>query len=83
MRVWERMRRPEMLCWMRSQEREYHWSNVGGTAETAVWQQLVHAESLDLKDDGADSEAMATVLLDLVKCFEKVRLEHVWNWGCY
>ena len=23
------------------------------------------------------------MLLDLVKCFEKVRLEHVWKWGCY
>ena len=23
------------------------------------------------------------MLLDLIKCFEKVRLIHVWTWGCY
>ena len=31
--------------------------------------------------EGPESQAVATVLLDLVKCFEKVQLCHVWRWG--
>ena len=32
---------------------------------------------------GAGGRARATALLDMTKCFEQVRLWHVWRWGCH
>ena len=46
----------------------------------AVWQQLVEFEALGA-GGGPEDEARASVLTDLVKCFERVRLHHVWHWG--
>ena len=62
---------------------QYDWAALGKTAETAVWQQLVLSEGVDTKQDNPTTEAVATVLLDMVKCFEKVKLMHVWRWGRY
>jgi hypothetical protein len=80
-RTWERLRRPVMLQWMNEQKRPYDWSCVGKTAESAVWQQLVAAEGLDLDDDCESAIVRGTVLLDLIKCFENIALAHVWLWG--
>jgi len=82
-RIWERLRRPVMHQWMQSQARDYDWAAVGKTAEAATWHQLVLSEGVDVSTDSWDAPAVATVLLDLVKCFEKVQLDHVWRWGCY
>ena len=45
----------------------------------AAWQHLVLEEG---QDDKPDMER-ATALLDMTKCFEQVRLSHVWRWGCH
>ena len=81
--MWERLRRPVTQAWLIDQDRPYDWAKVGATAEAAVWGQLVRAEALDPDADTFESEAVGTVLLDLVKCFENVRLAQVWQWGCY
>ena len=45
----------------------------------AAWQHLV------LEDGQDDKPGMgrATALLDMTKCFEQVRLWHVWRWRCH
>ncbi len=43
-RVWERLRKPEILAWMRAERREYDWAVVGRSSEAAVWEQLLHVE---------------------------------------
>ena len=82
-RAWEGLRMPVMNQWLRSIERDYDWAAAGRSAEQAVWEQLVHAEALDADDDSPGAITSATLLLDLVKCFDRLRLEHVWRWGCY
>ena len=34
-------------------------------------------------DSGPEAVQRGCALLDLVKCFERVQLRHVWEWGCY
>ena len=68
---------------MQRQARNYDWAAVGKTAEGAAWQQLVRSEGVDCTQDEPNATAVTTVLLDMVKCFEKVRLIHVWRWGKY
>ncbi|CAK0855220.1 unnamed protein product, partial [Prorocentrum cordatum] len=46
----------------------------------AVWQHLLEEEATDLFE-GPEGQAVATILFDLVKCFERVQLKHVWAWG--
>ena len=74
-RVWERMRKPILDQWMSSQTRPYK----GRSAEMAAWQHLVLEEGQD------DKQGMggAMALLDMTKCFEQVRLWHVWRWRCH
>ena len=79
-RLWEAARFPLVARWLRQVERDYDWARRGGSAEKAVWKQLVEEEAMAL-GEGPESQAVATVLLDLVKCFEKVQLCHVWRWG--
>ena len=78
-RVWERMRKPNLDQWMISQSRSYDWACKGRSAEMAAWQHLV-------LEEGQDDElgmGRSTALLDMTKCFEQVRLWHVWRWGCH
>ena len=78
-RVWERMRKPVMDQWLVSQSRSYDWACKGRSAELAAWQHLV------LQEGHGDElgTGRATALLDMTKCFEQVRLWHVWRWGCH
>ena len=82
-RVWERMRKPLMMDWIRTQERSYDWSASGKSSESAVWDQQLHVECLNTEVDDDRSQVSATILFDMVKCFERVHLRHVWEWGCY
>ena len=78
-RVWERMRKPVMDQWLVSQSRSYDWTCRGRSAELAAWQHLVLQEG-----QGCElGTGRATALLDMTKCFEQVRLWHVWRWGCH
>ena len=52
-----------------------------GSSESAVWGQLLEAETIGGVSDSCD-ESSVTILADLVKCFERVRLHHVLYWGC-
>ena len=80
-RIWEALRMPVMTEWLQTVDRPYDWATSGRGAEQAVWEQLVHTEALDLSDDSAEATTSATLLLDLVKCFDRLRLAHVWRWG--
>ncbi|CAK0816831.1 unnamed protein product, partial [Prorocentrum cordatum] len=73
-------KRPIAKMWLRTVERDYDWARRGGSSEKAVWRHLVEEEGMAL-GEGPDGQAVATVLLDLVKCFEKVQLRHVWRRG--
>ena len=64
---------------MISQTQPCDWGCKGRSAEMAAWQHLVLEEGQDDKP-GMGS---ATAPLDMTKCFEQVRLWHVWRWGCY
>jgi len=81
-RLWEKIRYPLVARWDQRAARKYDWACAGGTAEMAVWTQLLEAEGLQ-EGDGPEVQGRAAALLDLVKCFERVRLHHVWRWGLY
>ncbi len=81
-RLWERARLPQLREWQQRTLRDYDFARAGTTAEDAVWHQLLEAEALP-DDQGPREMASITVLTDLVKCFERIRLAHVWAWGTY
>ena len=68
-----------MAAWYKEAARTYDWACAGGTAAMAVWVQLL-GPSGSQKADGPNALGRAAVLLDLVKCFERIRLHHVWRW---
>ena len=59
-----------MAAWHKQAARDYDWACAGGTAEMAVWLQLLEQESLQ-PAEGPEAEAIISTLLDLAKCFEK------------
>ena len=73
-RVWERLRKPDMLAWMHTQKRSYDWAIVGRLSEAAVWEQRLHMEGMELQRDDDATIASATFLFNMVTCFERVRL---------
>ena len=73
------MRKPILDQWMISQTPSYDWACKGRSAEMAAWQHLVLEEGQDDKP----GVGRATALMDMTKCFEQVRLWHVWRWGCH
>ena len=78
-RVWERVRKPILDQWMISQTQSYDSACKGRSDEMAAWQHLV----LEEEQDDKSGMGRATALLDMTKCFEQVRLWHVWRWGCH
>ena len=60
--------------------RSYDWAAEGRSSIEAVWWQLLRAEAVD-EGDGPEVEGMITILVDVVKCFDRVQLQHVWKWG--
>ncbi len=79
-RLWEKTRLPLMKDWAVGMRRSYDWSGEGRSSQEAVWWQLLRAEGLE-DNDGPEAEGLVTVLLDVVKCFDRVGLRHVWRWG--
>ena len=73
MRVWERLRKPDMMSWMQQQNRSYDWAVAGRSSEAAVWEQQLHVEGLDMQLDDDTAIVSAAVLFDMVKCFKRVR----------
>eukprot|EP00973_Karenia_brevis_P095411 12427198-Karenia_brevis.AAC.1 len=66
-RLWGRARCPLVQKWETEHAREYFWASAGKPCERCVWQ---HA----LWDEYAvgSGACAATVLLDIIKCFEQV-----------
>jgi hypothetical protein len=69
-----------MKDWAVGMRRTYDWSGEGRSSQEAVWWQLLRAEGLE-DNDGPEAEGLVTILLDVVKCFDRVELRHVWRWG--
>ena len=75
-RLWERARKVDMEGWRVKMERGYDWMARGKGAEKSVWAQSVYEEAARARGDSTTG-----VLLDLVKAFEQVALNHVWEEG--
>ena len=76
-REWERMRKPILDQLMISQNRPYDRACKGRSLEMAAWQHLAPGRRAGRKT----RRGRATALLDMTRCFEQVRLWHVWRWG--
>ncbi len=79
-RHWEKAGLPLMKDWARGMSRTYDWAAEGRSSAEAVWWQLLRAESIP-DENGPEAEGLVTLLLDIVKCFDRVGLRHVWKWG--
>ena len=75
-RVWERIRKPVVATWRKSVERPYNWAAKGRSPQAAAWHHSLRAEAAVAR--GLEA---ASILIDLVKAFELVRLEVVWAAG--
>ena len=75
-RIWESMRKPVVWQWRAKHTRPYNWATAGRSAEAAVWGQALRDEVARAK-----GKACGAVLYDLVKEYEYVRLELVWEAG--
>eukprot|EP00973_Karenia_brevis_P044120 6113658-Karenia_brevis.AAC.1 len=71
-----------MQEWLRQNPRTWDLISEGCTCEQAVWETLV---AYDADGDVNDQTSIATitVVMDLVKAFERVQLWQVWRWGMY
>ena len=49
--------------------------------ERRLWEALLAHEANDLACTDPDAEMEATVVVDLVKAFERVSLQAVWAWA--
>ncbi len=64
-RIWAKVRRGEVRDWERKWARDYFAAGPGKAAETAAWISALRAELA-----AASGASSATVLWDLLKCFE-------------
>lgn len=74
--LWERTKRPLVRGWRQDNAREYDYGGRGRLSSSAVWLQALYDEVADAVGDAA-----ITVLLDLMKAFESVPLERIWEEG--
>ena len=73
-RLYERVRRHLIVEWRATRNDNHNYMVGGKSAEDAVWCQSVRDEAV--RENGLVS---ASVLLDLVKAFECVRLDVIWR----
>ena len=78
-RIWEAIRAPVLWEWQRQNVEDWNWCAEGRAAEDAAWEALLLMEGGQMHSD----EATATVVMDLVKAFERVSLDTVWRWGLH
>jgi len=81
-RLWEAVRVPIMQDWLRQYPRAWDCCAAGNTCEGAVWETLL-AHEADGIVDKPHQVVTATLIIDLVKAFERAQLQHVWEWGMY
>ena len=65
-RLWERIRLPNMKRWLATVHREYDFAHAGCTAEGYVWLQMLEDEALG-SGSGPLAVGIATILPDIVK----------------
>ena len=75
-RWWEKLSKPELWRWRAAAKRDYDWAAKGRSAQDAVYGQALRDEAAL-----ARGHCTSTVLFDLVKAYEMVRLELVWRAG--
>ena len=75
-RLWARVRRKRVREWRSNLAKECDWMRRGRGPQQAVWTQSVMGEAAH--QSGLSS---AAVLVDLVKAFEQVLLQLVWDAG--
>ena len=75
-RLWERARRVDVDGWREKVGRKYDGMGKGKWADKSVWAQAVYEEAARARGDST-----AGVSVDLVKAFEQVALNHVWDQG--
>ena len=68
LRLWARARKLEATRWEEENQRDFFWAGKGKSATDSVHHQTVRAEAAL-----ADKRENASVLLDMVKCYEKIR----------
>ena len=78
-RWWEQLREPVVQEWKRKCARAWDWSGTGSGAEAAAWEALVAHEADNSQSVDPDEEMEATIIVDLVKAFERVSLQVVWQ----
>ena len=74
--MWDRVRRPTLVQWRKSNSWGYNWMSPGRGAARAIWAQSVEEEAA-----GFEGKKSAAVLVDLVKAFEQVTLGPIWKAG--
>lgn len=79
-RLHGRIRRPMVRAWERAHDRSYFWAKAGRSAPSSAYIQQLKAEIARAK-----GEAVGSTLLDLVKCYEKIRhkllVDHARRYG--
>ena len=75
-RLWERVRKPELVRWRGIFTRDYNWMVRGRGAARAVWAQSVQEEAAK-----QGHRKTTAILYDMVKAFEQVPLVSVWEAG--
>ncbi|CAK0860300.1 unnamed protein product, partial [Prorocentrum cordatum] len=75
-RLWETIRMPYARRWEHCHRRSYDWAARGKSSERAAWEQALFCEATV-----AQGMEYAVTYFDLVKCFEYVTHEKVWQAG--
>ncbi len=75
-RLWERVRAPLIRQWRIRSHRGYNWAAPGRNAERAAWIQSIASEAARFR--GLES---ASFLIDMVKAFDSIPLELLWERG--
>ena len=71
-----------VTAWMRGHARTYDYACEGRSSEEAMWWILLAQEGYAAQGSDAPwSRAMATMLLDVRKCFDTTSCEQLWRWG--
>ncbi len=75
-RWWEKIRAPAVKRWRVEHARPFNWAAPGRSAEKAVW-------VVSLLDEAAAAKGFSSgaTLVDLVKAFEHIPLETLWQRG--
>ena len=81
LRVWERARVGLVKEWMTAHARDYDYACEGRSGEEAMWWLLLTQEGYEDYGESDHTRTMATLLLDIRKCFDTTGCDQIWRWG--